>query len=97
MLLFKNEYPANTSNRWKESSDIFAAGAAFGASDGSRFRFVVTLAGAGVPTASGAETVAVVVPDTVWAFAGITDIAKRPINMNDETVPSFFIFTVLPS
>jgi hypothetical protein len=96
MLLFKNEYPANTSNRCSESSDILAA-AGFGASDGNKLRFVVTLAGAGelgVGSVTGTETV--VVPEAVCAPAGTTKTAKKANNTSDVITPSFFIFSISP-
>jgi hypothetical protein len=96
MLLFRNEYPPKKSNLWSESLLDDAAGAAFGANDGTKCRFVVTLAGAGVLFGAGSETTDAVVPADVCAPAGTTDTAKKAANASGVITPSFFIFLSSP-
>jgi hypothetical protein len=98
MSLFKNEYPANTSNLWNESLLDIAAGVGCGGNDGNRLRLDVTLAGAGVPSDSGPAvgTETEVAPPAVCAPAGTTETAKKAHTAIDVITPSFFIFPKSP-
>src|SRR5580704_11876864 len=96
MLLFRNEYPANTSNRGYES--LLDAAAGFGANDACRLYGIVVVpdagaaAGASEPTAG---TVTVVVPVLVCALAGMTERARNATSTSDVIVPNLFMFKSL--